>query len=334
MKDITQFANVVGVPSDVKGVLDPQGSTQDWLLAEAVVANEPTSILVQEGVVLVQKLPADVDEARFPILRNKELTWSTLDWRAVNNSSTNPFGSDIAANSLATIEYRRIRPTTKTANIFLPDGVSLVNKVSFDTYVKLFATDGMRQKERDALLKIMATAANVATFTQTYAAGGMVSGGSIAAGSQVTPLDIVKAKRILQTGSNTHTPDFVLVHPQQYQHLNTHADFAPGATARGAMLRKAKFNEDGAIVRFDGMDILVSEQVIAGSVAADTAFPVAGHWVLVGTRGKCGARAEHYGVRISSEDHRRYHGTFKIIDMDYEHDILVDEANILVRAAD
>lgn len=334
MKKLTQFANVVGADSDVAGTLDPQGSTQDWVLAEAIVANEPTSLLVEEGVVTVQRLPADVDEARFPILRNKQFTWTTLDWRAANNTSTNPFGSDISANALNVIEFRRVRPTTKTANIFLPDGVSLINKVTFDTYVRLFATEAARKKEADALSKLMGTSANVETFTQLYAAAGMTSGGSVNTGSTLTPNDLLEARRILMTGSNINKPDFVLVHPQQYQQLNTHSDFAPGATARGAMLRKAKFNEDGDIVRFDGMDVLVSELVPAGSVADDTAFVAAGHWALVGTRGLCGARAEHMGIRIASEDHRRYHGTFKIIDMDYEHDILVDEAQVLIRATD
>ncbi|MDP2692274.1 MAG: hypothetical protein Q8O88_01380 [bacterium] len=329
MKELTQFANVVGVPSDADNQ-DPQGSTQDWLLAEAIIANEPTSVLVEEGIILVQKLPMDVDEARFPVLRNTNFTWSIIDWRA----ATTVAGSDVAASAVNVIEYRRVRPQTRTANIFLPDGVSLVNKVSFDTYVQLVATEAKRQKEYDGLLRVMGSTANAETFTQRYAAGGFVSAGSVITGSTLTPLDLIKAKKTLMVGSNVHKPDFVLVHPHQYQQLNTHADFAPGAVNRGAMLRKAKFNEDGDIVKFDGMDVVVSELVPAGSVAADTAFVNAGHWALVGTRGKCGARAEHYGLRVSSEDHRRYHGTFKIFDMDYDHDILVDEANLLLRCAD
>lgn len=329
MKEITQFANVVGAPSDVLNQ-DPAGSTQDFLFAEAIVANEPTSVLVEEGILVVQKLPAEVDEARFPILRNKVFTWNTLDWRAASTI----VGSDVAANAVNVIEFRRIRPVGQTANIFLPDGVQLVNKVSFDMYVQLVATEAKRKKEADGLAKIMGTSSNVEVFTQKYAAGGFVSGGSVITGSTLTPLDLIKAKKTLMTGSNVQKPDFCLVHPSQYQALNTHADFAPGATARGAMLRKAKFNEDGDIVKFDGMDVIVSELAPAGSVAANTAFVNAGHWALVGTRGKCGARAEHYGLRVSSEDSRRFHGVFKIFDMDYEHDILVDEANLLLRCAD
>lgn len=334
MKTITQFADVIGVPSDNVGVLDPQGSTQDFMFAQAIVANEPSSVLTEERIVTVQQIPAEVDEARFPIARNKQFTWTTLDWRAANNSSTNPFGSDIAANAFATIEFRKVRPVVKTANVFLPDGLSLVNKVNFDLLVKLFATEAARQKEADAMSKIMGTSANVETFTQKYSASGMVSGGSVNTGSILTPNDLLKAKTTLMTGSNTHKPDFVLVHPIQYRQLNTHSDFAPGATARGAMLRKAKFNEDGDIVKFDGMDVIVSELVPAGSVAANTAFVAAGHWALVGTRDKCGARGEHYGMKIYSEDNRRFHGNFKIVDMSYAHDILVDEANLLIRCTD
>lgn len=335
MKDFTKFANVVGTLSTTKDVIDPQGSTQDWLLAEAIHANEPTSVLVKEGIVLVQKLPMDVDEARFPLMRNAQWTWQTLDPRAAHGT-TNPYGSDISASSVAAVEFRRIIPTTKSANIFLNDAVSLVNKVSFDMFVQYGAVEAARKKEVDALAKIMGTAANAATFTQIYSAGGMASAGSVIAGSTLTPADLVTAKRILTTGSNIHMADFVLVHPIQFEQLNTHADFAPGATARGALMRKAKFNENGDIVKFNGMDVIVSELVPAGSVSGttNTAFGTAGHWVLVGTRGKCGARAEHYGLKIASEDSRRYHGAWKIFDMSYEHDILVDEANVLIRAHD
>ena len=74
MKNFIRFGEVkAAAVTDISGppVLDPQGSTQDFLLAEAIMANEPTSVLVQEGIVTVQKLPPTTDEARFPILRNK-----------------------------------------------------------------------------------------------------------------------------------------------------------------------------------------------------------------------------------------------------------------------
>ena len=330
MKQITQFANVVGAPNDVI-TLDPQGSSQDWMMAEAVVANEPTSVLVEQGIVKVYKAPKDVDEVRVPIGRNKQLTWSTLDWRAASTV----VGSDVSAQALAILEYRKMRPVGKTANIFLPYGIDLINKIDYDYYVKMLATDAARQKEADALSVIMGTSANVETFTQKYAAGGFISGGSVITGSTLTPNDLLKAKELLTTGSNVNHADFVLVHPKQFRQLNSHADFAPGATARGAMMRKARFSErTGDLVAFEGMDIVVSELVPAGSVAANTAFVNAGHWALVGTRGLCGARAEHLGMTIKSMDHPLFHGTFKIVDMDYAHDILVDEAQVLLRCAD
>lgn len=338
MRDFVKFSEVkaAGVTEIMSpSTMDSAGSTQDWLLAEAVMANEPTTLLEKEGVIVVQKLPADVDMAHFPILRNKNLTWSTLDYRSAQ-SSTNLYGSDINAQALAVIEYRKVRPVVKTANIFLPDGASLINKVTFDTYVKLLATDAARQKELDGLYKIMGSpcAGDGTTFTQLYAASGFTSAGSVTTGSVLTPKDLLDAKKLLMTGSNIVEPDFVLMHPSQFEQLNTHADFAPGATARGAIMRKAKFNEDGDIVRFNGMDILVSELVPAGSVTSNSAFVAAGHFVLVGTRGRCGCRAEHYGMRISSEDSRRFHGQWKVLDMSYAHDILVDEANVVIRATD
>ncbi|KKL14491.1 hypothetical protein LCGC14_2515130, partial [marine sediment metagenome] len=66
MKDITQFADVVGNPSTL-GSLDPYGSTVDLIFAEAVVANEPTTILEEAGIIRVKTVPAEVDKLSFPI---------------------------------------------------------------------------------------------------------------------------------------------------------------------------------------------------------------------------------------------------------------------------
>lgn len=337
MKDFVKFASVAGADTGPP-ILDPQGSTQNWLLAEAVMANEPTSVLVEEGIIVVQKLPPNTDMAHFPILRNKNLTWSQIDYRSAS-SSTNQFGSDVSAQTLNVIEYKKVRPLIRTANIFLPDGNSLINKVTFDHYVQLLATDAARQKELDGLITITgSTNGAEASWSYTMAANSRTMSGSVTTGSTLCPRDLTFAKQLLSTGSGTGSnivdADFVLMHPTQYEQLNTHADFAPGATARGAMMRKAKFNEDGDIVRFNGMDIIVSELVPAGSVAANTQFVGAGHWVLVGCRGRCGARAEHFGMKITSEDSRRFHGQWKIIDMSYAHDILVAEAQVLIRATD
>ena len=328
MKDITQFANVVGTPTGVV-TLDVAGSSQDRIFAEAVVANEPTSILEQAGIVTVRRVPVGVDECAFPVVRNTQFTWTEIDAR----TGSNALGSDLNASALSAVEYRKVRPTIKTANVFLPDEVSLVNGTNFDLYAKLGAIETSRKKEADTMV-VLTTEAN---HTNLYNAGGIfMSNGSITAGSTLMPYDLSKARTYLSTGSNINPPDFALMHPNQYNQLNTHSDFAPGATARGAMLRKARFNEDGDIVRFDGMDIFTSELMPAVTGSATTAYPagVNGHPVIIGARGKAVARGETIGVRVSTEDSRRLHGKWLIFDVSYASDVLVKEALLLFRAAD
>ena len=332
MRDITKFASLAGDPSGLNSALDAPGSSQDRIFAEAIMANEPTSILEEAGIITVRTLPPEVDEIAFPLVRNTQLTWYEIDDRGKSAY----VGSDIQSTALNQVVYKVVRPTVKSAVIFLPDTVSLLNKADFDLFAKLGAVDAKRRKEQDAC-DLLGSESN---FTQIYSAGGFVSLGSINAGSTLDPRDLTKAKRLLATGSDINVPDFVLMHPNQYEQLNTHGDFAPGASTNGAMLRKARFDDDGNIVRFDGMDIYVTEllpSVGSTSLTADQtndAWTVVGHPVIVGCKGKAVGRGEHFGIKVSTEDNRRFHGQWKIFDMSYANTILMEESLVYIRAAD
>ena len=126
------------------------------------------------------------------------------------------------------------------------------------------------------------------------------------------------------------------MHPNPYAQINTHPDFAPGATSNGAMMRKANFDENGDIVRFDGMDIYVSE-LIPSFTGSDTyAIPsnVTARCVLVGVKGLTIGRGEHHGISVSTEDSRRRHGQWKIFDMSYDQVILVKDSMQGLMASD
>ena len=238
MNDITKFASLAGDPSGLNSALDSVGSSQDRIFAEAIIANEPTSILEESGIITVRKLPAETDEIAFPLVRNTQLTWYTIDDR----STSAYVGSDISATALNQVVYKVVRPTVKSATIFLPDTVSLLNKTDFDLFAKLGAVDAKRKKEEDACDLL----GSEASFTQVYAAGGFASSGSIGTGSTLDPRDLTKAKRLLATGSDINVPDFVLLHPNQYEQLNTHGDFAPGAGVpmriSSGLNRKRRYN--------------------------------------------------------------------------------------------
>lgn len=326
MKEISKFANVAGTPSGLANQLDSVGSSQDVIFAEAIVTMEPTSVLEEAGIVVVRQTPNPHDELSFPIVRNTQLTWTTIDGRATTNS----LGSEFDTSGLNRVEYKVVRPTVKTASIFLPDEVSLLNKVSFDLYTEMCARDAKRKKESDALT-VLTTEANI---SKIYSAGGFTSNGSVNAGSTLDPSDLLSAQRLLGTGSDPISPDFVLCHPNQYEQLNKHADFAPGATSPGAMMRKAGFDADGHVVRFAGMDIYKTELLPAVTGSATTSYPVAGHPVIVGKKGLAIGRGEKLGITVHTQDDRIRHGTYKVIDMAYDHTVLVDESLVLLRTAD
>jgi len=333
MRDIETFTGVQGTPTNLASI-DTGSATDDMLFAEAIIANEPTSVLEEAGIIVTQTLPADVDKAVFPILRNTQLTWTAITPR----TQSNDFGSEFNSSELNPVGFTTVTPLVRSANIFLSDSLSLVNKITFDALAKQAAVDAKRYMEEFG----MDTLGSEANHTNIYAAGGkFASAGSLIAGSTLCPLDLVYSKRLLSTGSDPSVPDFVLMHPNEYDNLNTHADFAPGASTNGAMLRKARFNEDGDIVRFDGMDLYVTELLpLIGSTSltsieqTNDAWVVSGHPVIVGKKGQCLARAQHSGIKVSTEDSRLKHGQYKIIDVSFGYGILRKEAMVYLRAAD
>lgn len=332
MKDITKFSQINGTPSDLYNVIDSPGSSIDVIFAEAIIANKPTSLLEEANIITVRTAPQDTDKIMFPIVKNKQFTWYDLNPRGGGSYA----GSDISASTVDQVIYKPVQPTVKSASIFLPDSIPLANKVNFDLYAKLGATESQRKKEQDALQLL----GSVATHSTFYAAGGFTETGSCDSGSTLDPLDLLKAKRTLSTGSNIFPPDFALMHPNTYIALNTHADFAPGTTSPGAMMRKAQFDENGDIKKFDGMDIYVTElirSVGSASLSADaddSRFTSLSHPVVLGTKGKTIGRGEHEGIKVYQEDSRLRHGKSVIFDVSYDHTLLVDQAVILIIAAD
>jgi len=325
MKDISKFGDVVGTPSRV-GSIDPAGSTVDKFFAEAILAREPTTVLEERGVIRVQKVPIGTDKANFSIMRNTDITFTTI------KRNQNDTGCDIGASVLNPATFKEVEIETKTANIFLPDNLDLVNPFTFDHYSEMLARAAKKQKEEDAL-SVLVDETGLNT-DKIHVAGGNISGaaGSISTASTLEPMDLLMMQTTLSTGSDPYVPDFALMHREQYEQLNTHADFAPGASTNGAIMRKARFNQDGDIVRFSGMDILATELMPAGTGGY---YDVSGHPVIVGTKGFCVGRAEwEGGIRVATEVSPRRHGQWKIVDMDYGVVRLEDESIGLIRAAD
>jgi hypothetical protein len=329
MKDISQFANITGAASGLINALDAVGSSVDLIFADAIVAMEPTTVLEEAGIIVIKAVPDPVDKISFPIVRNTQLTWHTIDGRAAANAGS-ALGSDISASAMRSVVYKETRPTVKSAAIFLPDSVSLLDKVDFNLFAQLAAVDAKRKKEYDALVLLTTESEH----TNIYRAYNFASAGSEGAGSTITPENIVSAKRLLSTGSDPSVPDFCLVHPIQYEDLISNADFAPGATSPGAMMRKAVWDNDGNLVRFNGVDIYVTELLPGVTGSVTTCYVTDGHPAIIGKKGWAIGRGEKQGITVSSVDDRIRHGTFKVIDMCYDQTLLVKESMVLLRCAD
>ena len=98
-------------------------------------------------------------------------------------------------------------------NLFLPDNVSLLNEVNFGVYAEIGARDAKRKKDVDGIAALT-TEANLTTIK--VAGGYSASTGSVGTGSKLVPQDLLKSQRDLSTGSDPYTPDYALMHPNQY----------------------------------------------------------------------------------------------------------------------
>ena len=335
MKDISLFGDPAtgGTPT---GSLDVGGSTVDRYFAEAIVASMPTSVLEEAGIIRVVTIPTESEKVSVPIVRNTELTWNEIKRNQSGTSGTD-LGSEYDASKLNEVHYKEAFVSTKSASIFLPDTVSLLNKTNFNLYAEVAARDAKRKLEEDGIGSLMTYTSYIQGQT-AFTAGGYLTG-SVGTGSTLDPFDLIKCARNMAsgspTGANPTSPDFVLLHPIQYAQLNTHSDFAPGVTSPGAMMRKAKFDEDGNLVRFNGLDLYVSEHIPAIGSGTRVEQVIAGHDVLVGKKGLTIARGQHSGIVVTTQDDRRRHGQWKIMDLDYGYtNILVPEANYLLLASD
>lgn len=328
MRDIEQFgtAGVTGTPTGLRNALDADGSSLDVIFADAIVAMEPTTVLEEAGIITVRQTPTENDRLSFPIVRNTQLTWVTIDPRNGNAD----LGSNENATALNRVEYKIVQPTVKTANIFLPESVSLLNKVDFDMFTQILAVDAKRKKEADALTCLTVEG----SLTLKYSAGGFVSNGSVTTGSTLSLTDMLAAKRLLKTGSDPVRADFALMHSIQYEQINKTAQLAPGATSPGAMDRKVRFNEVGDIVNFNGLDLYETELMPSVTGSVTTAYVTTGHPVIIGKKGWAIGRGERMGMRISTEVRPTLHGQFKVVDMEYDHTVLVKESIVLLRASD
>ena len=303
--------------------VDPSGATEDTIYAEAVLANAPTTVVKEKGLLMVRDVPGQSDSVTFPIFNNFKLSWTNI------SGTGSDLGSEIETTQGGAGRWKKLTPVGYSAGLFISDEVDIsTNRADFELYAKLGGVEVSRKIDQDSIQDAIMNAATE-SGSNVYSAGGFVAEGSVGTGSTLTPSDISKAKTLLSTGSNIYHPNVILLHPNQYNQLVMHQDFSNNANT--AALKKAVF-KDGQLIAYDGMEIVTTELVNSGT---DGGYVAPGHPAAVFTRAKSGALAtKNSAFRVTTEDSRLRHGKYKIFDIRFKADVLIPESIVIIRCSD
>ncbi len=322
--------------------LDASSDTVSKKFTELVRLARPQTNLVESGIVRVQDVEPNTDEAIFTTQVQQAFTWTEYDKRgseiSILAAGSATFQSYTAPN------YLTVTPTTKSSTLFLHDNISLVNPVRMAEIMAQVTEEIAMAKELNAYT-IMGSAglytgsvsifqANGYTNLATVAAAsGGQSGSYVTTGSTLVPSDLVAAKKDLKTSGNRKIkPNVVLLATEQLSDLETHGDFAP-AQSSNANFKKAIYDENGKLIRFDGMDLVESQEMPTLSTGHFASAD--GHYVFVGQKNLMCARGEHSAKnKVETFRDPKNHGTELTMDVSYAHGLMIPKAMRLIAASD
>jgi len=123
-----------------------------------------------------------------------------------------------------------------------------------------------------------------------------------------------------------------LMATEQLSDLETHGDFSPGQSSN-ANFKKAVFDENGTLTRFDGMEIVEAiqmPQITTGYFASSS-----GHFCYVGKKGLLLGRGENTKLnKVETFRDPKQHGTELTLDVSYKHGILYSKAIRAIACSD
>lgn len=322
--------------------LDASSDTISRKFTELVRLVRPQTNLVETGIVRVQDVEPNTDYAIFTTQLQQAFTWTEFDLRG-SEISILAAGS-ATFQSYTAPSYLTVQPTTKTSTLFIHDNVSLVNPVRMAEIMAQVTEEIAMAKELNAYtimgsaglytgsVSIFQASGYTALATVAAASGGQ-SGSYVTTGSVLIPSDLVAAKKDLKTSGNRKIkPNVVLLATEQLSDLETHADFSPGQTSN-ANFKKAVYDENGKLIRFDGMDLVESQEM---PTLDDGHFASAdGHYCFVGQKNLMCARGEHSAKnKVETFRDPKNHGTELTMDVSYAHGLLYPKAMRLIACAD
>jgi len=329
-EELSKFTNETDAAS-----LDAGAATISKKFSDMIRLVKPVTVLEEKGIVRVQEVEEATDDAVFSVQVQQAFTWTEFDVRG-SEASTLAAGS-ATFQAYTAPAYVTLRPSTKTSTLFIHDNVRLVNPVRMAEIMAQVTEEIVSAKESAAY----STAATTGSYTSSvsiYMAGGYTvfstqTGSYVATGSTLTPSDLVAAVKDLKTaGTRKIRPNVAWMATEQLSDLETHADMSPGQTSN-ANFKKAVYDENGTLVRFDGLEIIESQQMPQITTGIFASFN--GHFCYVGQKGLMLGRGQ-YSKKDKVETFRdpKNHGTEITIDVNYKHGILFNHAMRLLACAD
>jgi len=309
------------------GSLDSGDDTVDRIFAEAMIIAQPVAPLEERGVIEIRDVGPNTDLVVFTVMPESTFTWRTVDVRG----SEVVTGGSLQAISAPT--FATATPSTKSATIFVTDNINLVNPVDFKTIATIAGNQVKQKKILDAVTE-MITLANFTVSTSVKNANGYTTYGAVASDDTLVPNDLTSAKNDLKGQTSPIVPDVCLVHTKQLNQLENNANFSPGQTTN-ANYKKAKFDADGSLVWFDGMEMIELLEAEYAQITTGSFSSQNGHYAIVGKRDLMLGRGEN-NRKNTVEDFRdpEQHGIRRTINVNYDYVIKYPDGMRLIASVD
>jgi len=294
------------------GSLDSGSKTSDRIFAEAMIIAQPVAPLEEKGVIEVRDTGANTDKVVFTVIPESSFTWRTVDTRASELVS----GGSLQAISAPT--FTEVTPLTKSATIFIHDNINLVNPVDFKAIATIAGNQIKQKKITDAITELT-TVGNYTVATSVRNGNGYTTYGAVASDDTLVPNDLVSAKNDLKGQTTPIVPDVCIVHTKQLNQLGNHANFSPGQTTN-ANFKRAKFNEEGQLVWFDGMEIIEVLEAEYAVITTGSFSSQNGHYAIIGKKSLMLGRGEN-NRKNSVEDFRNpeEHGVRRTLNVNFDY---------------
>lgn len=309
------------------GSLDSGDDTVDRIFAEAMIIAQPVAPLEERGVIEVRDTGANTDIVVFTVIPESTFTWRTVDTR----------GSEaVTAGSLQQISaptFTTVQPTTKSATIFIHDNINLVNPVDFKK-IAVIAGNQIKQKKINDAITEMVTLGNYTVSTSVKNGNGYTTYGAVAADDTLVPNDLTSAKNDLKGQTSPIVPDAALLHTKQLNQIENHGNFSPGQTTN-SNFKRAKFNADGHLEYFDGMEIIELLEAEYAAITSGSFTSQNGHYAIVGKKELMLGRGEN-NRKNTVEDFRNpeQHGIRRTLNVNFDYVLKYPDGVRLIACVD